>query len=161
LFCAIILGVGQLHTSQALQILKKGLFFIALAWVINIGMIYCGVFLFSSKGGSSTVNYIANLPISLNFSELLIPENIFYSLSNNVVPAIVIFCLVLGISLMHIREKVPFMQILTSLVEALNRITGWISRITPFGTFIIIANQVGTIQLNTFKQVSTYIIVYI
>src|ERR1700681_59937 len=49
LFCAIIHGIGQLYISQALQILKKGLFFITLAWVINIGMIYCGVFLFTYK----------------------------------------------------------------------------------------------------------------
>lgn len=161
LFCAIIHGIGQLYTSQALQILKKGLFFITLAWVINIGMIYCGVFLFTYKASSTMANYISASPTPINFAELLIPDNVFYALSNNIIPAIVVFCLVLGISLMHIRDKMPLMHLLTVLVDSLTKITGWISRITPFGTFIIIANQVGTIQLSTVKQVSTYILVYV
>lgn len=161
LFCAIIHGIGQLYTSQALQILKNGLLFIALAWVINLGMIYCGVFLFSYNPGPSMANYVASPPSSINFAEILIPDNIFYALGNNIVPAIVVFSLVLGISLMHIRDKMPLMHLLTVLVDSLTKITSWISRITPIGTFIIIANQVGTIQLSTIKQVSTYIIVYI
>jgi Na+/H+-dicarboxylate symporter/ABC-type amino acid transport substrate-binding protein len=161
LFIAIIHGIGQLHTSQALQILKKGLLFIAIAWAINILMIYAAVFLFPHAGGFSLTHYTSSNPTALNFSELLIPENIFYSLSNNIVPSVVVFSLLVGISLMHIKEKAPFMRIMEALVDSLTKITSWISRITPFGTFLIIAYQVGTIQLSTVKQVSTYIIVYI
>lgn len=161
LICAIIHGIGQLHTGQALQILKKGLFFIALAWAINIVMIYLSVSLFPHRGGATMASFIEGSSASIDFASILIPENIFYALSNNVVPAIVVFGLVLGISLMHIREKGSFMTMMGSLVDALTRVTSWISRITPFGTFLIIANQVGTIQLDTIKQVSTYIIIYI
>ena len=39
--------------------------------------------------------------------------------------------------------------------------TSWIAQLTPFGTFFIIANQFGTIDLSTIQQVSTYIILYI
>ncbi len=161
LVCAIIHGIGQLHTAQAIQILKKGLFFIGLTWTINIATIYLIVFLLPYRAGSQLANYVSTEPVSIDFSELLIPDNIFYALTNNVVPAIVIFSLLVGISLMHIREKNPFMQIFEVLVGSLTRITAWISRITPIGTFLIIANQVGTIQLATIKQVSTYIILYV
>ncbi len=161
LVCAILQGIGQLHVTQAIQILKKGLYFIAFAWAINIAMVYAGVFLFPLRAGSTMTNYISAAPASIDFASILIPENIFYALSNNVVPAIVVFAIVVGISLMHIKEKGSLMGILTALVESLTRITSWISRITPFGTFLIIANQVGTIQLSTVKQVSTYVILYI
>lgn len=161
LFFAIIHGIGQLHTTQALQILKKGLLFIALAWTINILMIYGGVFLFPHGIGPSVTRYTASNPQPVNFAELLVPENIFSSLSNNIIPSIVVFSLLVGISLMHIREKAPLMQIMEAVVDSLTRITSWISRITPFGTFLIIAYQAGTIQLSTIKQVSAYIIVYI
>ena len=62
---------------------------------------------------------------------------------------------------MFIKEKEVMMKGMENLVQALTRITSWIARITPIGTFLIIANQVGTIQLSTVKQVSTYVILYI
>ncbi len=158
---AIIHGVGQLSSSQAKQILKKGLLFIALAWTINLTIVYLVNFSFPHAKGSDIANYTAPEPSKINFAELLIPENIFYALAQNIVPAIVIFSLLIGLALMHLKEKMAAMQIFETLVETLARITTWISRITPFGTFIIIANQVGTIQLSAIKQVSTYIILYI
>jgi len=161
LICAIIQGIGQLHTSQAIQILKKGLFFIALVWAVNIIMIYTAVFLFPSTSNSALTNYISTQSTSIDFASLLIPDNIFYALSNNIVPAVVVFAIVVGISLMHIRDKSSLIHLATALVDSLTKITSWISRITPFGTFLIISNQVGTIQLSTVKQVSTYVILYI
>ncbi len=158
---AIMHGVGQLRSTQALQILKKGLFFIALFWSINIVMIYLTAFLFPQAKGQALAGYVSTTHAPINFAQVLIPENIFYALSNNVVPAIVIFSLLLGISFMHIKEKTSLMQMLDATVGGLTRITAWISRITPFGTFLIISNQVGTIQFATIKQMSTYILLYI
>lgn len=158
---AIMHGIGQLKSAQAITILKKGLLFIGLVWAINLAMIYLTVFLFPQSTGSTFTSYVSNKPAGINFAEVLIPENIFYSLSNNLVPSVVIFSLLMGISLMHIRDKHTFMEILDSVVSALTKITAWISRITPIGTFLIIANQVGTIQLDAIKQVTTYIVLYI
>lgn len=67
----------------------------------------------------------------------------------------------MGIALMYLKEKEVMMKGMENLVQVLTRITAWIARITPIGTFLIIANQVGTIQLSTVKQVSTYVILYI
>lgn len=97
----------------------------------------------------------------MNFADLLIPDNIFYDLANNVVPAVVIFSLLIGIALMYLKDKTYIMRGTENMVEALTRITSWIARITPYGTFLIIANQFGTIQFNTVKQVSSYVILYI
>lgn len=158
---AIIEGVGRLGKSQAKEILKRGALFIALAWGINICIIYAvkGSFPLSAKPLCST--YASTDNPQLDFAKLLIPDNIFYDLSNNIIPAIVIFSLLIGIALMHSKDKQPIMLPLSNLVEALTRITSWIARITPYGTFLIIANQIGTIQLATIKQVSTYVILYI
>lgn len=161
LICAVIHGVGKLAASSAKTILLKGAIFIAGTWAINMLMIYLAVLLFPKSAGIPFATYSATQPTTPNFAELLIPENIFYSLSNNIVPAIVIFGLILGIALMHLKEKQTFMSILETMVDALTRITSWISRITPIGTFLIIAQQVGTMQLTTVKQVSTYLILYI
>jgi len=158
---AIIHGVGQLSSTQARQIIKKGVIFISIAWAINILMIYVIHFLFPRPASTQLGGYMpADVP-QLNFTELLIPDNIFYALTNNIVPSIVIFSLLFGIALMHIKDKEVMMRSMENLVQVLTRITAWIARITPIGTFLIISNQVGTIQLSTIKQVSTYIILYI
>ncbi len=158
---AIIHGVGQLSVSTAKQILKKGLIFISLAWTINILMVYTIKYLFPLPSSTQLGGYISGDIPKLDFAELLIPDNIFFDLANNVIPAIVIFSILIGIALMHIKEKEVFMKAMENLVQVLTRITAWIARITPFGTFLIIANQVGTVELSTVKQVSTYIILYI
>ncbi|MBS0603723.1 MAG: cation:dicarboxylase symporter family transporter [Verrucomicrobia bacterium] len=158
---AIIHGVGQLSVTQAKQIVKKGVIFISIAWGINILMVYAINWLFPHPSSTQLGGYISGEIPQLNFADLLIPDNIFYDLTNNIVPAIVIFSLLVGIALMYIKEKDVMMRGMDNLVQVLTRITSWIARITPFGTFLIIANQVGTIQLSTVKQVSTYVILYI
>jgi Na+/H+-dicarboxylate symporter/ABC-type amino acid transport substrate-binding protein len=158
---AIIHGVGQLSSYQAKQILKRGVIFISIAWLINILMIYGITYLFPHPKSTQLSGYISGEIPELNFAELLIPDNIFYDLTHNIVPAVVIFSLLIGIALMFLKEKDVIMKGLENLVEALTRITAWIARITPLGTFLIIANQIGTIQFSTVKQVSTYIILYI
>ena len=161
LICAVIHGIGRLATGAAKQILRKGLLFIAGIWVINIGIIYMTVFLFPHSHGAVHASHSTLAPATINFAELLIPDNVFYALSNNSVPAVVMFGLLLGIALMHLREKQTILSLLDTLVEAFTRMTGWISRITPLGTFLIIADRVGMIQLATVKQISTYLILYI
>ncbi len=158
---AIIHGVGQLSASQAKQIVKKGFFFISLAWAINILMIYTIKYLFPRPSTTQLGGYISGDAAKLDFAELLIPDNIFFDLANNIIPAIVIFSLFVGIALMYIKEKDVMMKGMENLVQVLTRITSWIARITPIGTFLIIANQVGTVHFSTIKQVSTYVILYI
>jgi proton glutamate symport protein len=158
---AIIRGIGQLNSVQAKLILKKGIIFIGIALFINISMIYVTYYVFPLPQKAPLVGYIIGNISPINFSGLLIPENIFQDLANNVIPSIAIFSLLIGMALMFLKEKQTFMSSLSNLVDALTRITGWIARITPFGTFVIIANQVGTIEFSTIKQVSTYIILYI
>jgi Na+/H+-dicarboxylate symporter/ABC-type amino acid transport substrate-binding protein len=161
LMTAIIHGVGQMSHSQGKLILKRGVLFIVLVWAINIIMIYAMITLFPRPDGIQHPGYSLPKTGSINFADLLIPENIFYDLSNNVIPAIVVFSLFIGLALMQLKEKQFMMSFLETFVDALTRITMWISRITPIGTLLIIANQVGTIQFATVKQISTYIILYI
>ena len=161
LIVAIIQGVALLNRAQGIQILKKGSFFIALALLINIGMIYIINWSFPIPEGTYQTGYVRNEVTPLDLSTILIPENIFYDLSNNIIPAIVVFSLLIGISLMYLGDKQTTMAGLQTLRDSLTKVTSWIARITPIGTFIIMANQVGTIQLSTIKQMSTYIILYV
>lgn len=160
LVVAIIHGIGLLNRAQAMQILKKGSFFIALALLINIGVIYLIKWSFPLAEGPSQIGYVLKDVPSLNFAKMLIPENIFNSLANNLIPSVVVFSILLGISLMQLADKQTVMSGLRTLLDALTKVTSWIARITPIGTFLIMANQVGTVHFSIIKQMSTYIILY-
>jgi Na+/H+-dicarboxylate symporter/ABC-type amino acid transport substrate-binding protein len=161
LIVAIMRGVGQLLPDQSLSLLKKGLSVIFGMWAINILMIFLTGSLFPTAKGSRISSYNPNEPAPIDFTELLIPDNIFYDLANNIVPSIVVFSLIIGIALMHSSAKHSILSGLENIQSLLTKVTSWISQITPYGTFFIIAQQFGTIDLSTIKQVSTYIILYI
>jgi Na+/H+-dicarboxylate symporter len=53
------------------------------------------------KAQNTQAGFISSQSSGINFAELLVPENIFYDLANNIVPAIVVFSLLIGIALMQ------------------------------------------------------------
>jgi Na+/H+-dicarboxylate symporter/ABC-type amino acid transport substrate-binding protein len=161
LIVAIMRGIGQLLPNQSLSILKKGILVVLSVWLINIMMIFLTASTFPKASGSRISSYNPKEPSTVDFAELLIPENIFSDLANNIVPSIVVFSLILGIAVMHNSSKHSILTGLEHVQSLLSKVTSWISKITPYGTFFIIANQFGTIDLSTIKQVSTYIILYI
>lgn len=161
LIVAIMHGVGQMSPYEGKEILKKGILFILLTWAINISMIYLIAFLFPGSEGIPKSGHITPHTAHLDFASLLIPENIFFALANNIIPAAVIFSLIIGLALIQIPEKQAFMSFLETSIDSLTRITRWISAITPIGTFLIIANQAGTIDFATLQQLGTYIVLYI
>lgn len=158
---AIMHGIGLLNSGTAKQILKKGAIFIAIAISINISMVYLIKWVFPSTKGGHQISYVLKEVAALDFASLLIPDNIFSALANNVIPAVVVFSLLVGIALMSLPDKQNALSFLQTILEALTKITYWIARITPLGTFIIMTNQMGTVQFNTIKQMATYIILYI
>ena len=161
LIVAIMRGIGQLLPEQSVNLLKKAIIVILGIWAINILMIFLTSSVFPVAPGSRISSYNPKEPAPIDFSELLIPDNIFFDLANNIVPSIVVFSLIFGIALMHNSSKSSILTSLEHVQSLLSKVTGWIAKITPFGTFFIIANQFGTIDLSTIKQVSTYIILYV
>lgn len=161
LIVAIMRGVGQLLPDQSISLFKKSIFIIFGMWAVNLLMIFLTGSLFPISKGSRISSYNPTEPVGIDFTELLIPDNIFYDLANNIVPSIVVFSLVIGIALMHNPAKHSILNGLGHIQSLLTKVTSWIAQITPYGTFFIIAKQFGTIDLSTIKQVSTYIILYI
>ena len=56
-----------------------------------------------------------------NFVDLYIPANPFYSLANNVVPAVVLFSIVLGVAVIGLDRKAVLLDLLHVASAALSR----------------------------------------
>ena len=91
---------------------------------------------------------------------LYIPSNPFASLANNVVPAAVLFSILLGVGLSGIRGREGILQILDVLASALNEINKMVIKLTPVGVFAIAAGTAGTISLTEVDKLQAYLITY-
>lgn len=92
-----------------------------------------------------------------NFIELYIPSNPFYSLANNVVPAVVLFSILLGVALMGMEKKAPLLDVLGAASSMLSRTTKLITRLTPYGLFAIAASAAGTLDVERLGRLQVYL----
>jgi Na+/H+-dicarboxylate symporter/ABC-type amino acid transport substrate-binding protein len=91
---------------------------------------------------------------------LYIPANPFNSLANNVVPAVVLFCILLGVGVSGVEGNLGFLQALDVIEAALNRINKLVIKLTPYGVFAIAAGTAGTISLTELSRLQAYLITY-
>ena len=103
-------------------------FFLPFRWV-----------LFSAKLSSSGAPHST-------FVDLYIPSNPFHSLANNVVPAVVLFSIFIGIALIGVERKQVVLDVLVVAVSALSQATRFVVGLTPFGIFAISAVAAGTLH---------------
>ncbi len=91
---------------------------------------------------------------------LYIPSNPFHSLANSVVPAVVLFSILLGIALIGVERKQVLIDLLQVVAEALASATRFVSRLTPYGLFAIAATAAGTLSLDEVGRLEVYLLAY-
>jgi Na+/H+-dicarboxylate symporter len=96
-----------------------------------------------------------------NFIDLFIPSNPFYALSNNVVPAVVLFSVFVGVALIGVERKQTALDVFNVAKEALSSATKFVVGLTPYGIFAIAANTAGTLNLDQIARIQVYLITYV
>jgi Na+/H+-dicarboxylate symporter/ABC-type amino acid transport substrate-binding protein len=96
-----------------------------------------------------------------NFIDLFIPSNPFYALSNNVVPAVVLFSVFVGVALIGVEHKQTALDVFAVAKDALSRATKFVVSLTPYGIFAIAANTAGTLNLEQVARIQVYLITYV
>jgi Na+/H+-dicarboxylate symporter len=96
-----------------------------------------------------------------NFVDLFIPSNPFHSLANNIVPAVVLFSVFLGVALIGIERKPELLAVLVVAKDALSSATKFVVSLTPYGIFAIAATTAGTLSLEQVARIQVYLITYV
>jgi Na+/H+-dicarboxylate symporter len=96
-----------------------------------------------------------------NFVDLFIPSNPFYALSNNVVPAVVLFSVFVGVGLIGVERKQTALDVLGVAKDTLSRATKFVVSLTPYGIFAIAAHTAGTLNLEQVARIQVYLITYV
>ena len=159
---SLIRGLGGLSIDQAKKLAVRGGATILLLWAITFLLMFAVPFVFPELKTASffSANSIS-APKEINYFDLYIPSNPFSSLANSAVPAVVIFSMAVGISLITIEKKADLMSNLNTLNDAIGKITKKLVSLSPVGVFAITANAAGTISLDEIKRLQVYIICYV
>jgi Na+/H+-dicarboxylate symporter/ABC-type amino acid transport substrate-binding protein len=96
-----------------------------------------------------------------DFLNLYIPTNPFNSLANNVVPAVVLFSIIVGWALIGIPNKQPLLDVLTAAGRAVAKATSLVVALTPAGAFAIAAVVAGTLSPDELKRLQVYLVSYV
>jgi len=155
----IITGIGSINKDDAKEFLKKAALIMLLIWILGIIGFHFMQFAFPNVPSASFFS-TAQLSRSedTDLIELFIPSNPFKSLSEGLMPGIVLFCLLFGFALIGDDKNKPFVELLKGLSSTLSKITKILMMTAPLGIFAITANTAGTITLTQLLQIQVFFI---
>lgn len=158
---SLIIGLGSLSIDAIKQIAIKGGSILLLLWAIAAFLVMLLPLAFpdwlSSSFFSTSLIEETSEP---DFLRLFIPSNPFYSYANTIVPAVVVFSILVGIALIGVKDRFTIIDPLSALLQALVKVTGIITKLTPIGVFALIANLVGTIDMEDLMRLQVFTILH-
>jgi len=159
---SIISGLGTLRPEQVHLLGRRAAAVIAGLWGLALGFAFLIPLTFPHVPNASffSTTLVERTP-PFNFVDLYIPANPFYSLANNVVPAVVLFSVVVGVALIGVDRKQPLIDMLNVAGQTLSKTTQYIVRLAPYGLFAIAANASGTLSLEELGRLQVYLIAYV
>lgn len=158
---SIIAGIGGLSAERAKALARKAGILLLLFWGVGFFIILVLPLAFPrlDTGAFFSTSLVA-LPKEVDFVDLYIPANPFASLANNIVPAVVLFSLFLGIALMGAKDKGIIIKPLSTLSDALIKVANYVVYLTPIGVFAISASAAGTMTVAEFGRLQVYFVTF-
>ena len=158
---SLITGLGHLSYQEVKTLVLKVGGLLICSWVLAFAAILLIPFTFPAwQSASFFSTALVEPPASVNFLTLFIPSNPFYAFANNLVPAVVLFSVAVGIALIGMEQKQGLLEDLTILNRAMTRVTQFVARLTPFGVFAVVASTTGTMSIEEFERLQLYLMIY-
>ncbi len=158
---SLVANVGRLSWTDGARLLRVSAAVLAILWVIGLATLMMMTQAFPAwETGSFFSSSFTAEPPATNWLDLFIPSNPFQSLSENSIPAVVVFSLGLGVALMTIPNKDALLGPLDVVIEALAKLNKLVVKLTPVGIFAIVAHATGTTDLGQFRLIQGYLLTY-
>jgi Na+/H+-dicarboxylate symporter len=159
---SIIGSLGRLDRAQSRSLVWRAGGVLAGVWLLALGFALLIPLTFPA---GETASFFSTTLVEdrapFNFVDLYIPANPFHSLANSVVPAVVLFSIIVGVALIGVERKGVLLDILTVAAQALSRATRFVVRLTPYGLFAIAATTAGTMSFEQIGRLQVYVVAYI
>jgi Na+/H+-dicarboxylate symporter/ABC-type amino acid transport substrate-binding protein len=159
IFVSLIHGLGGLTYNQARQLAIKAGVLMLIFWLIVFAVILLMPLSFPRWVSAAFFSSaLVEIPPAVDFLKLYIPSNPFASLAGNMVPAVVMFSILIGVALIGVENKDKLIGVLGVAADTLVRVTGMIVKLTPLGVFAIAAAAAGTMTIEEFGRLQVYIV---
>jgi Na+/H+-dicarboxylate symporter/ABC-type amino acid transport substrate-binding protein len=159
---SIIASLGSLRRSQLGTLGLRAAAVIGGLWILALSFAFLIPLTFPTIQNAAffSSSLVERRP-DFNVIDLYIPANPFNSLANNVVPAVVLFSLILGVAVAGIEGRERLLDVLRVAREAIAAATRFVTRLTPYGLFAISANAAGTLGLEQLSRLQVYLVAYV
>ena len=158
LIATLLQGLGDLTPNLARKFFKS-------AWGVYFLLIFITfstILLLSIAIPVNSTNLsVTQLPKGgLDLLNLLIPANLFYSLAQNYVPAVVVFTVLFGMCLQHIKAKRTLLDPLQTISDTCLKFWEWLVQFAPICVFALVAVTTGSVKGSQIVALSEYLALY-
>lgn len=157
--CTLLSSLGKLSPQLSLRLLKKSWGFYLFLLLITFGIL---IILAQAIPVNVTDLHPAQVAPEQGpgLLQLLVPENLFAALANNYIPAVVIFCILFGITLQFVENKSALFNILDTISKTCILFWNWLVLLAPYAAFALLADIAGTIKINQLTDLGEFLILF-
>ncbi len=131
---SIVGGLGRLDSRMAASIGLKAVQVILIVWfAVMLTLLLIPIaYPHWEMAGFLSISLVTEA-VEFNFIDLYIPANVFSSLANTVVPAVVLFSLLMGVAVISVKDKDTLLTLTTNIGDALMGGTSFVAKLIPLG----------------------------
>jgi len=161
LITSLVVGFGQLEVAEAKRLALRGGLLLLVVWAFTVLVLLVMPLTFPVFDSASFFSHsLVEAPKAVSFTDIYFTANPFASLSQNIVPAVVLFSCLIGVGLIGLKDKEGLIAPLRTWNKAIVRITNFVINLTPYGVFAIGAVTAGTMDPETLSRLEVYFIVF-
>ncbi len=160
---SLIHGIGSISIKMGKKLLHCGLPCLVAIWALVFFVLFAVEQLIPEPHASYIALSSTNLGLNLSeqFLKFLVPENPIYDLANNIVPAIAVFGLIVGLALMQVPKKEALCDMLDKVNKVIEKILIWLAIISPIGAFAHMAIAFGTVRFEDLYKLEFYVVCFV
>lgn len=159
---SVIGGLGRLDSEMAASIGLKAVQVILIVWLaVMLSLLLLPIAYPNWEMAGFFSTSLVTESAKFNFIDLYIPSNIFSSLAATVVPAVVLFSLLMGVAVISVKNKETLLTLTTNISDALMRVASFVAKLAPIGIFAISISAAGTLQPEELERLQVFLWVYL
>jgi Na+/H+-dicarboxylate symporter/ABC-type amino acid transport substrate-binding protein len=161
LFVSIVSNIGGLRREDLRRLGVRVALVLAGVWALVLFTALLMPLTFPrSHSGAFFSTTLLEQTAPLDLVDLYIPSNPFFALANNIVPAVVVFSIIIGAALMGLPGKQSLLDLLAVLSATISSAMRFVTRLTPLGIFAIAATAAGTLRVDEASRLQVYLLAY-
>ena len=152
---SLIVGLGSLAAGRAWRLLRASWGVYLFLWLT----VFAAIFTLTQAipPPAPPVEVQPPHPVAvLSLLQTIVPENLVHALSENFVPAIIVFAVIFGLAVQTIASKASFLETMETIRLASLKVWAWVIWLAPFGVFALFAATAGTIEPRVAGTLAVY-----